>query len=271
MDPNPFAVNQTSFEQRLVLEDGYIRLTGANNTIVNLWVDVFSPIIHADVSSDLSINLKVGFESWRYKDHLMSADEGAQSSWQSIPNVNAITLKDSTQFYNGTFYNNSGVLCVHRNANTRVYDATYQQQLLTRFKDSQLNPMLNNTFGMMMYGSGLNPTNVTSGYYVNASYKSWNLESPASRTTFNVTIATYQNQTQSLEDWQNGLKSIANSASTDQTPTINWWNSFWNRSHIFINTNLSTSDPSFQVRKLSVLQMSAQLIFDSGRKELSTL
>ena len=247
MEPNPFADDASTFEQRLLLEDGYIRLTGANHTSVDMWVDVFNPVIHADISSDIQLNLRATVESWRYQDHLMSTDEGGQSSWQFATDVHAITYKDHVSYVKTVSHGDSAILAVHRNSNTRVYDATYEQQKLSKFKDTQFNPLLNNTFGMMMYGPGLIPSDVTTGHYINTSYKAWSLESQSRRRVFNITVATYQKQTLSVQEWQEGLQSIISSAPTDRNPTIRWWNSFWRRSHIFINTNASASDTSFQV------------------------
>ena len=241
MDPNPFAVGAANFEQRLVLNEGFIQLSGANRSVVKLWVDVYSPVIHVEISSSLNMTLQAGLESWRYEDHLMSLGEQDQSSWQGIPDANAYTYMDSTQFYQG------GVLVMHRNKNTTVFDATVQEQQLESYKSSMYNPLDGNTFGLWMFGAGLAPGNVTSGYYVDTSYKSWNLESGKGSTAFNLTVALHQNQTLSAKAWQGQLEDIVKSASSSQNATIDWWHSFWNRSHIIINVNSSSTDPAFQV------------------------
>lgn len=61
-NPNPFALD-SSFEQRLVINDGNIIFTGDDNTTVNLWVDVFNPIIHVEVNSAATFALRTYYES----------------------------------------------------------------------------------------------------------------------------------------------------------------------------------------------------------------
>ncbi|KAK5150057.1 hypothetical protein LTS14_010422 [Recurvomyces mirabilis] len=242
LDPNPFAHSQ-AFEQRLVLEDGYVQISAGNSSTVKLWVDVFNPVVHVEVSTSARSHLTASFEDWRNQDHVMALAEQAQSSWNGVPDMNTITWKD-----NVTFWRNNSVLSSHRNINSRVFDATLAQQQLSDYKEELYDPLANNTFGMVMYGSGLAPTNVTSDHYVNSSYESWNLQSTQARTTFNLTIVAHTNQTSSYSQWQDELVAIDASASNQgQGPTVDWWNSFWNRSYIFVNPNSSTSDPSFQV------------------------
>lgn len=62
-NPNPFS--NGTFEQRLLLNDGYVRFTGNDNTTVNLWVDVFNPVIHVEINSALNIKVTASYENWR--------------------------------------------------------------------------------------------------------------------------------------------------------------------------------------------------------------
>jgi hypothetical protein len=73
LTPNPFSGG--SFEQRLLLNDGYVRFTGNDNTTVKLWVDVFNPVIHVEIESPRNISLRLAYENWRYKDRVMVGEE----------------------------------------------------------------------------------------------------------------------------------------------------------------------------------------------------
>jgi hypothetical protein len=242
LDPNPFEAGK-QFEQRLVLEDGYIQIRGADNTIVKIWVDVSNPVIHADISTSTPVHLTASWESWRYRDHVMNISEQAQSSWNSIPNVTAITRKD-----NISFWQQNSILMSHRNINSRVFDASLAQQHLIDYKSELYDPLTNNTFGLLMRGEGLRTAGVTSGYYVNSSFKSWSLRSTEEKKSFDLTLVAHTNQTATHDDWETQLLSIDAAATTEaQDETIAWWHSFWNRSYIFINADSSDSDPSFQV------------------------
>ena len=171
----------------------------------------------------------------------MSTDERSQSSWQSYPNVTVYTYKDSVEFYE------TGVLSYHRNRDETVFDATAREQALEQYKDSMYNPLKGNTFGLWMSGDGLTPHGTTSGKYVNSSYMSWNLYSTGPRTSFNVTLLLHQNQTGSADEWRSQLETTIPVTLSNQTDTIEWWHSFWNRSHIFIKPDSNATSSSFQV------------------------
>ena len=242
LNPNPFALGQ-QFEQRLLLEDGYIIFSGEQNSKITIWVDMFSPIIYADIDTPFLTTLSASFEMWRTEDHIMPLPEQAQSSWNGIPGVNPITYKDNVQFWK-----NEGILSSHRTVNTSLLDATLAQQQISDHKGDIFDPITNNTFGIYMSGSGLVPVDITEGVYANTSYMSWNLQSKRPSKYHNLVIITHQNQTSSLDDWQSQLLSVTESASqSSHNATKSWWNSFWDRSYIFVNSDANESDPSFQV------------------------
>ena len=65
----PNAFDGDYFKQELKLEEGYIQIDGRNNklqTTIKVWVDVFRPVIHIDVSGNEAVKTEVSFESWRY-------------------------------------------------------------------------------------------------------------------------------------------------------------------------------------------------------------
>lgn len=239
--PNPFSLNATTFEQRLVINDGYVQFLGANNSRLVLWVDVFDPVIHVDFSIDYQVDLKASLESWRTEDRPMPLDERAQSSWQTYPNVSVYQYHDTVDFFD------NGILSYHRNNDQTVFDATVRQQGLEQYKDTMYNPLNANTFGLWLAGGGLVPQNTTYGQYVSTNYTSWNLESSSESSTFNVSIYLHQNQSTSLQAWQSELQSLINAPRRNHSDTIDWWHSFWNRSHIVINPNSNEPSVPYQV------------------------
>ena len=155
LDPNPFDESQV-FEQRLALEDGYIQLRGGDDALVKIWVDVFNPVIHVEVATSKATYLTSSLEVWRHKDHLMSMQEQSQSSWNGMKHIHATTWLD-----NATFSHGNSVLASHRNRDSRVFDATLNQQHLTDYEKELYNPLVNNTFGTMMQGIGFEPAGVS--------------------------------------------------------------------------------------------------------------
>lgn len=247
-DPNPFGTNETAFEQRLHLNDGFVSFSGANQSILRIWVDVYQPVVHADFSSNMNVSLVAGLESWRTEDRLMTTAERSQCSWQGYPDVNTSTYKDELSYYNG------GVLSYHRNLDETVFDATVREQGLEAFSSEMYNPLAGNTFGCWLTGSDMAAANTTTGHYVNTSYTSWNLASTSSSNVFNLTLVTHQNQTSSIEEWQTQLEGVISNTTSDSTRTMEWWHTFWNRSHILVDvsqngTEANDSDTitSFQV------------------------
>src|SRR5205809_1075833 len=68
LSPYPFEGN--SFQQQLVLKDGYVAIKAVNGkltTNITAWVDVFSPTIHISINSNKAQTAEATYESWRYK------------------------------------------------------------------------------------------------------------------------------------------------------------------------------------------------------------
>lgn len=101
-----------------------------------------------------------------------------------------------------------------------------------------------------MYSSDLQPGNITSGFYVNTNYKSWNLRSKTPQTSYSLAIAIHQNQTETFQDFQSQFDSlIATAINNTQEQTLAWWHDFWDRSYILINEDAGPDDPGFVVGK----------------------
>jgi hypothetical protein len=243
-EPNPFS--GSTFEQRLVLQDGYIRFTGSGNTTVSLWVDVDSSVIHVDVDSPEDISMVASYETWRFKNLSLRSGEQAQGSWgvNTYPQLpNLTTYADSIEFHN------NGVLTSHRNEKLDLWNFQINDQGLTEYEEQLYTPMRNNEFGLWMTCPGLVPGNITSGFYINTTFNAWNLVSAKPQKSFNLAIATYQNQTQSHEDWVAGLDTVIKAMNNTQEASLTWWHNFWGRSYIIINEEAGESDPGFQVGK----------------------
>ena len=225
------------------INDGFVQFKGAYASTLRLWVDVFDSVIHADFQSNTSVSVRAGLETWRAQDRLMSTGERAQCSWQSYPNISAVTTADVVSYFNG------GVLSYHRNPEETVFDATAREQGLESYIGSMYNPLQGNTFGLWLSGSNMSQANTTTGSYVNASFVSWDLTTNSPSDVVNITIVVHQNQTVSVDEWQTQLRSKIANVSSNPGATIDWWHTYWDRSHILINANETSnvSDESFQV------------------------
>lgn len=76
MDPNPLDPSYTdSFKQHLHINEGYITVEGANNTLITLWVNMNTSSIHLSVNSDIEMKYTASVESWRTEGYQFYAPE----------------------------------------------------------------------------------------------------------------------------------------------------------------------------------------------------
>ncbi|KAM0283245.1 hypothetical protein ACHAO9_009895 [Fusarium lateritium] len=72
---------RNSFEQRLLLNDGYFKYTGKDYTIAKIWVDIFNPVVHVDMNGLEKIIVQVAYGNWHYEDRPIIKQERDQGSW----------------------------------------------------------------------------------------------------------------------------------------------------------------------------------------------
>lgn len=182
-------------EQRLCVEKGSM-LIRYENTYIEIWVDVWKPVIHIIASGPIQVE----YENWRNIDRPVTRNVNQQTSWKWISPTGCYTRKDSImQHVDGsiTFW--------HQNENETIFDYTVKQQQLTAYKDSLYNPLKERIFG---------------GKVVRCNDQQWYI--------------VLCNQQSSLTAWQNKVKLTEESINTqlDQKATQLWWHEFWDRSFI---------------------------------------
>lgn len=209
VDGNPFASN---FSQTLCLNDGAVYIKGKNIS-VRLWADVFSPVIFADIKSSVSTRAIFSYESWRYKDRLITKAEQQQCSWKWLLPKDCHTFADSIlpAIHGLTFY--------HQNRQETVFDFTVDYQHLTAIKDKLYNPIGSLKWGGTMQAPDFTFTGKSSGQYVSTDYCSYNYENPR---LLHSTIEI------SLDLSGNASPSAVASARR----SAKWWHAFWQRSYI---------------------------------------
>lgn len=228
LTPNPFT-NATDFRQTLKLNDGFVEIS-ANGTTVQLWADVFKPVIHVDIRSNKKISSELHYENWRYTNRLIRKNEGQQNSYKWAVLGGMQMTKDSV------FATGNRVTFFHRNPQKTVFDQTVAQQGLDAVKSELYNPISNLTSGGQLWGENLIFSGTTSGIYAGTEFQSWIFKNKKAFTKQSVNIALEISQTDNLVGWQNALnRTIASiNPKIDRKQTIAWWNAFWNRSFIHI-------------------------------------
>lgn len=233
LSPNPLEGHV--FRQELHLDGGYVTVSGEKDgvkALVKIWADVMQPVAHFDISANAKIKVEAGYESWRYHDRLIAARENWGNSWKWAAPKNNIIRKDSIAFTDG------GVLFVHHNRDTTIFDASVAQQALQSVQDSLYNPIRRLAFGGMFYGKGFEPSGIYDGKYANTDFKGWKLISRRPANTHQLTLALYTQQTGDITQWQASLQRLTTTANNNGAFERNqqWWNNFWGRSFINITT-----------------------------------
>ncbi len=235
LTPNPFI--NSNFSQQLNLRKGFVDVN-AGNTNIRLWVNVFSPVIHVDINSKQKLSAEVYYENWRYKDRPVRKGEGNANSYKWAIPKGLVTKADVIE--NST----DKVIFYHKNDAQTVFDVTVAQQGMDSVKSKMYNPIGNLTSGGMLFGDNLKFAGITSGEYVGTDYKSWCMKSVKPSSSHHIQIALYTQQTESLNQWKQGLADIVKGikSNDDQKRTQAWWNSFWNKSGIRINETNKDSE-----------------------------
>lgn len=246
LTPNPFKDNE-GFHQELVLKDGYIKIA-QKNTNIKLWVDVFKPVIHLDLKSDVPLQMTASYETWRHINRSSKGKENNANSYKWAPQGDIIVYKDSV------LIENNGIKFYHRNRPQTVFDVAVKQQKMESVKDQLMNPLANLTFGGFMQGSNMKADGTYSGKYQNTDFKGYSLSSVKPSKKQELQIHLYTSQASQQSFWETGLKNqltaYKNSSKNAEKNTIDWWNTFWNRSFIYTQkNNVAEKDSVYQIGK----------------------
>lgn len=244
--PDPF--EGAEFRQELKLREGYVEIEAVKEgrkTTIQIWADVFKPVVEVNVKSDQSLILTAVYENWRTEPLIWNEEGRARASiaYRGAP-VKAVVQPDSI------FLEKNGVLWYHRNREQTIFDLTVEQQQLAGVKDHLWNPLKHLTFGGYMKGDGMISNQTCKGRYMDTDFKGFRLKSKASARTHRLNVMLHTAQTETLDEWQKGLNKTIDEydaqAQKEKKRTRQWWNDFWNRSHVVINSD-STSSQAWQV------------------------
>ena len=77
LDPNPFTENSW-FRQELKLREGCVKIQGNSpgrvSATIEVWVEVFRPVIDVDIGADKPVTMQAQYESWRTADRELAND-----------------------------------------------------------------------------------------------------------------------------------------------------------------------------------------------------
>lgn len=228
LSPNPFQ-DAKAFRQELKLNDGFVEI-GVGGTTIQLWVDVFRPVVHVEVESRTAIRTQLTYENWRYRDRPLRKGEGQQCSYKWAPPKEAVTAADSILVEPGA---KGRLLFYHRNPAQTVFDVAVAQQGLDAVKGQMMNPLAHLTFGGYLWADGMDYAGTTDGTYAGTDYRGWHFRSQKPTRKQQIHIALHTEQTPNQAQWEQGLnRTVASISTKDKAKTRAWWNAFWQRSFI---------------------------------------
>lgn len=246
LTPNPFEPGGR-FAQTLNLKQGDVTLTAEKNGLkaqVHVWVDVFRPMVHVEVSSNQPLSAEARYESWRHEDRRLKGKENNQNSYKWAPQGEVYTYHDSLGFSGQT------VQFIHRNRPETVFDVTVRQQGLDAVKAQLYNPLQNLTFGGLLWGANMRPAGTTEGQYLRTPYRAYALKSRRAARSHSLTLALHTSTVPSLAQWQQELHQLlatAPSLPKARQQTLAWWRTFWQRSFIHVQTGQAAANaPEWQ-------------------------
>lgn len=244
--PSPFK-DAKDFRQELKLKDGYVEVS-AGDTQIQLWADVYHPVVHVEITNAQPLRTEVSYENWRYKERMIRKGEGQQCSYKWAPPKGAVTTADfvslsSKRKLPGMTKKENLLLFYHRNPEQTVFDIVVAQQGMENVKSQMMNPLKHLTFGGYLFGDNLEYTGTTDNIYAGTDYRAWNFRSSKVSRKEQFCIVLHTEQTATVEQWEQDLqinlqriapqgKISSKIVSQDKKQTRLWWNAFWQRSFI---------------------------------------
>lgn len=231
LTPNPFT-DSTRFRQTLKLNKGYIEIV-SKETKIELWTDVYKPVVHVEIDSKKAFTSKISYENWRHNDRLIRKGEGDQGSYKWAVPSQLSTHKDSIQA------SSHSLLFYHRNGDKTIFDVAASQQGLDGVKSEMYNPLSQLTSGGKMWGDNLIYVGTSKGVYTDTEYKSWIFSSEKATKRQTIALALEVSQTPDIEQWNRNLKQTiaAINPKSDRKRAEDWWHNFWNRSFIHLEND----------------------------------
>ncbi len=200
-----------------------------HGSIITLWVDAFEPVIHVEVASPRAVVCEVHYENWRFADRPYRKLEGQQSSHKWRKPAGLLTSADVITA------DHEGVTFYHHNPAVTAFDHTVEVEALEAVKGQLWNPLAHRIFGGRLWSKELAFVGTSDGEYLSTDFRAWSFRSKRPMRRQHILIALANDQTPSVEQWQEQLQQKIAYAEREQGArqrTEQWWADFWQRSWI---------------------------------------
>lgn len=219
-------LNMNKFTQVLHVNEGYVEISDGE-TNVQLWCDVFKPVIHVNISGKQKLNVSASYENWRTTDRPLMKGEEFQSTFKFGSRSDVVTRHDEIEA------EQESITFWHRNLDSTAFDASVKQQQMTSVKSQLYNPLKNLMFGGRMTAKGFKLKDKYEGVYDKTAFVGWTYtnEKPQNNIDIQIALATMQGN---VEEWKAALATTESKVTikNDKSASRKWWSDFWQRSFI---------------------------------------
>lgn len=226
-------LDSVDFVQCLRLSQGLVNIQAGSKgqrVDIDIWADVFKPVIHLDIRTASPRKVLVAYENWRYRDRLLRKNESQSNSykWASPPGLK--TSADKVDV------NENRIVFYHQNPSSgTMFDVVVKQQGMEAVKNQMTDPLSDLCFGGELSGDNFVFKDTLSAVYADTDFKAWRLESR--KASKNQEILLVLHSTQEPDSWKSGIVSIRSRMNSpkDKKLSADWWKDFWQRSFVRID------------------------------------
>lgn len=223
------------FEQRLVLQDGAIRVTigeGEAKVVATLFVDSEADVVHVTIDSGARRHSELRLRSWRREDRRLRGDELA-ASWTMKDAPEDVAVTESADVHSAPrdlVGRSDGIAIHHCNRSSVVAFTAARQGLPTT---AVPDPLLGRTFGLVAVGDGAHHGNAISFETMplltgSAHQHAFRIAAPC------LVVGTDDDEHAALR--AAAATALAGSLSAKAGErTRAWWRSFWQRSFVVVD------------------------------------
>ena len=227
------------FKQELHLEDGYVSVqAGEEGDRVNflLWASPDKSEISIEFDSEKPHKLQAVLENWRYRDREVTQDEMNQCrDYASGYRGKVVTLKDGVEPEESVLY------FYHQNRHDNaLWNALIEQQSLESVRDQIPNPLDHRIIGGMLRMDGAHYCGTCQGVYDGTDFEG-HIYQTEQGTSHRIVITLHTACCEDIRAWRSELSDKAALPSSFER-SVSWWNDYFAKSYIRIDTDNRGSD-----------------------------
>ena len=238
----PNILSGKDFKQELDLYSGKIKITAGEpgqKAALDFWIDANNPAIIIDGECEIPVTVEVSYEGWRNSRRQLIQKE-MHSAVGLIGSPDPVYVEPDT-----VLRRQAELLWCHHNRRS-IWKNVLELQALGELAHQLNDPLLNRTFGALVYGKNLNKESDIK------------LVSGKPDKKFNVSVIVNTEFADNAFTWAQDISDLKieiekQSIATRKRAHNNWWKGFWNRHYMFIDSETQPEE-TFTVTRGYLLQ-----------------